>query len=286
MRHRRRQACRTVRTKARSDVWVRPSDRESPTLAAPRCRGPSHAPGVGETWPPGVIMVSGVDPHGGGESAPSFEQDECVAQGEVSSLTDLPLSQGAAFPNGTQSHQWLDRLRRDDAGALEELLDCYWVPLVRYARGLRGARDEGDTAEDAAQEAFVRLWAGRHRWGGEGSATGLLYKIVRNLCLNERRRTANHHRLAPTAWGGVRQATPLDHLEASEVERAVARTLSTMPARRREVFELSRYHGLSYREIANALEISPQTVANQLSAALDELHGGISGHPPRGGGHP
>ena len=234
-------------------------------------------------WPPEAITESRVDPRGGGESAASFEKDGCAAQGEVSSLTDVRSSQGAASPDETQPHRWLDRLREDDAVALEELLERYWVPLVRYSRGLRGARDEGDTAEDAAQEAFVRLWAGRHRWGGEGSAAGLLYRIARNLCLNERRRTANHHRLAPTAWGGGRQATPLDHLEASEVERAVARTLSTMPARRREVFELSRYHGLSYREIANALEISPQTVANQLSAALDELQGGISGHPPRAG---
>lgn len=190
------------------------------------------------------------------------------------------------YEHAARSDRWLDRLRHDDASALEEILERYWIPLVRYARGMQGARDEGDTAEDAAQEAFVRLWVGRHRWSGEGSAGGLLYRIVRNLCLNERRSVANHHRLAPKARGGDRPATPLDHLEASELERAVARTLSTMPARRREVFELSRYHGLSYREIADSLGISPQTVANQLSAALDELQGGISGHPGDAGGHP
>jgi RNA polymerase sigma-70 factor (ECF subfamily) len=58
----------------------------------------------------------------------------------------------------------------------------------------------------------------------------------------------------------------------------VESAITALPERRREIFVLSRYHGLSYREIAEVLEISPQTVANQLSAALATLRESLASH--------
>jgi len=52
---------------------------------------------------------------------------------------------------------------------------------------------------------------------------------------------------------------------------AIERAIAQLPARRREIFLLVRVHGLPYREVAELLEISPQTVANQMSAALAQL---------------
>lgn len=201
-------------------------------------------------------------------------------------MRDTIPSQESTEAGEPLSGCWLERLQQDDAKALEELLESYWAPLVGYARGMWDPRDAGDTAEDIAQEAFVRLWSGRNRWEANSSAPGLLYRIVRNLCLNERRRAANHSRLAPMAQSEERPPTPLDDLEATELERVVAATLKAMPARRREVFDLSRYHGLRYREIADVLEISPQTVANHLSAALHQLQQGLDSLLPHRGRSP
>ncbi|MBM4187186.1 MAG: hypothetical protein FJ206_07720 [Gemmatimonadetes bacterium] len=60
-------------------------------------------------------------------------------------------------------------------------------------------------------------------------------------------------------------------VEASERDRALAAGLAAMPARRREIFELARWDGLARAEIAALLDLSPQTVANQLALALAEL---------------
>ena len=55
----------------------------------------------------------------------------------------------------------LEALRAGDPRALEALLQDVWAPLVRHLTGVTGSRD---TAQDAAQEAFVRLWERRERW--------------------------------------------------------------------------------------------------------------------------
>ena len=63
----------------------------------------------------------------------------------------------------------------------------------------------------------------------------------------------------------------LELVEQAEERAAVERAIAALPPRRREIFILVRVHGLSYGEVAEILQISPQTVANQMSAALTTL---------------
>ena len=144
------------------------------------------------------------------------------------------------------------------------LLQVYWGPLVRYARATLGA-DDG--AEDVVQEAFVALWQRRDPLEPE-RIPPFLYRIVRNRALNERR------------WGRVRElwraSQPADSLaheldDEEAADRRVREAVAKLPRRRREVFELARYHDLSYQQIAFTLSMAPQTVANHMSAALRDL---------------
>jgi RNA polymerase sigma-70 factor (ECF subfamily) len=163
----------------------------------------------------------------------------------------------------------LQRLRRSDEGALEELLQESWVSLNRYLLTILHSEDR---AKDAAQEAFVRLWAGRDRWG-PGSARGLLFRLGRNAALDMTRRAKVRERWAREQAGEVpvAPATPEDELQASEFEDRFRLALQELPPRRREVFELVRLRGLTYAEVAAALEVSQQTVANQMTLAHRDL---------------
>jgi RNA polymerase sigma-70 factor, ECF subfamily len=60
-------------------------------------------------------------------------------------------------------------------------------------------------------------------------------------------------------------------VEENELLRYFERAVSHLPPRRQEIFVLARAHGLSHQEIAEVMKISPQTVANQMSAALADL---------------
>jgi RNA polymerase sigma-70 factor (ECF subfamily) len=172
----------------------------------------------------------------------------------------------------------LERISRGDERALEELLQGSWGDLVRYLLTFLSSTDQ---AKDAAQEAFVRLWAGRDRWR-PGSARGLLFRLGRNAALDQLRKEEVRTRWA---WEKSReepdsQASPEQDLLATEAAERFQEAMAELPPRRREVFHLVRFRGLSYAEAATALEISYQTVANQMTMAhrdLRRLLGGFLG---------
>lgn len=163
----------------------------------------------------------------------------------------------------------IERLRRDDTGALDIVLRRYWASLVAYLLRLLGTRD---TAEDVAQRAFLRIWDRRHEWQLAGSLRGLLFRVAHNLAISEQRsETARHRSAAAFAERAIANPTPHDVLAGDELRGALSRAIEALPERRREVFVLRCIHDLSYKEIAEVMDISPQTVANQLSQALATL---------------
>jgi len=157
---------------------------------------------------------------------------------------------------------------RGDAEALEALMRRYWDPLASLAARIGGALD----AEDIVLDAFVRIWQRGGSWGSVVSVRSLLYRITRNRALNQRRsdlRVARRvEQLSPQAPA---PATPADELEAADLQEAFEAALDRLPARRREVYRLVRFEGLHYREAAEVLGLSPQTTANHLTAALQDL---------------
>jgi len=173
----------------------------------------------------------------------------------------------------------MERLQDGEPSALDELIRRYWHALVAYAARLTPSED---AAEDVVQEAMLRVWKGRREWNPSDRLAGFLYRVTRNLALDETRRRQVRERWTEEEAAREHAAppTPLQMAEHTQVSGAVTRAIEALPPRRREVFVLSRYHGHSYREIAEIMEISPQTVANQMSAALDDLRQQLRSHLP------
>lgn len=167
----------------------------------------------------------------------------------------------------------LQRIRGGDSDALGVMLERYWAPVVRYVASLV---DSSDAAEDVAQDTFIRLWERRDAWSLDGSVRALLYRIARNIGLDERRRRdararADHNAGTPRAY-----AAPDEHVENDELRTAIAVAVESLPERRREAFKLVRYHGLSYREAAAVLDLAPQTIANHVTLALTGLRAALA----------
>jgi RNA polymerase sigma-70 factor (ECF subfamily) len=144
-------------------------------------------------------------------------------------------------------------------------------PLERFAVRLLGG---GGDAQDAVQEAFIRLWSCRERWDVEGSVRGLLFTLTRNAALDELRR----RRRASLAGRGSAELTeprpsptPFEEAWSGELHRMAQEAVSRLPARRQEVFRLVREGGLTYPEVARLLGLSVQTVANHMGLALRDL---------------
>jgi len=162
------------------------------------------------------------------------------------------------------------RVRAGSTAAFEQLLQAYWTSLVRYAaRQL----DDLDAAKDVVQEVFIQVWARRTEWDASGSAKAYLYTMARSLVIDEQRRRRVRLRWADRKRnaGRLDPPTPIQVLGQAELRAAYERAVRGLPPRRREVFTLVHSRGLSHEDVAAAMGISVQTVANQMSMALAQL---------------
>lgn len=171
----------------------------------------------------------------------------------------------------------MDEIRGGSEPALGRLMDLCWPELVRYAASQVG---DVDLARDMAQEAFIQVWERRRGWRPRGSARVYLYRIVRHLVIDEKRRRAVRRRWQDRqgrddAMRGGQAATPADELDAKLLADRFRAAVASLPDRRREVFELVFQRGLSHAEAAAVMNVSAQTVANQMSAALRTVRGAV-----------
>lgn len=175
---------------------------------------------------------------------------------------------------GPDDRELMERLAEGDDDALDLLMGRYWTPLVRYAARILLSEDG---AEDTVQGAFVTVWEERTKWRPVGTPQAYLYRVVRNLALQERRHWDVRERTASeVARRRQPGSTPFETAARVELREALRRAISELAPRRREAFVLVRYHDLSLREVAEVMGISVQTVANHVSLAAADLRHALS----------
>ena len=162
------------------------------------------------------------------------------------------------------------RVQAGDRDAFEVIMQRYWSRTLQYALTL--TRDS-DAAHDTTQEAFLRLWDRRANWVQCGSVRIWLLRTVRNHTISEQRKWKVRSLWAARASSEEARSprTPLQDAETRELRRAINAAVDRLSPRRREAFSLFHLQGLTYREVAEIMEIREQTVANYLQAALADL---------------
>jgi RNA polymerase sigma-70 factor (ECF subfamily) len=139
-------------------------------------------------------------------------------------------------------------------------------------------------AEEIAQDVMLELWRRREHLSSEGTPQAYLFRSMRNRSLNHLRHLKVEKRGEPHAARTGALEPPADRiLVEQEMSEAVRVAIGQLPDRCREVFELSRLHGLKYTEIANVLGVSVKTVEAQMGRALKALRGSLAEWLPKGG---
>lgn len=168
----------------------------------------------------------------------------------------------------------LQRVQEGDGQAFEQLYLHYWEPLYLFAlKRLQCAAD----AKDIVQDIFISLWERREQLAVHTSLAAYLhtavhYKVLARISslLNDKKKAA---RLAPVLLAGFTAAR--DTLHEKEVASAMAGKINLLPEKMRQVYLLSREEKLSLSEIAHQLNLSEQTIKNQLTTALSRLRSGL-----------
>ena len=164
-------------------------------------------------------------------------------------------------------------LRGGDAAAFDVLFRRWSPPLLRYLE--RMVRDLG-TAEELVQEAFFRVHRARDRYRPEAKFSTWLYRIATNLALNELRRP---RRRAPHASADAEGVAPLpavapatdEVVDARRRGERVAAALAELPERQRAALCLAAVEGLSYAEVAEALDVTEKAVKSLVHRARSAL---------------
>ena len=163
-----------------------------------------------------------------------------------------------------------------DETGFSEIYDRYWAVLYRHAYKLL---KEKPTAQDVVQEVFVMLWDKIPNLELQGSLSSYLYTTVRNKILNVIQKEKIHERYI-TSFGHFieRSETVTDHrIREQMLRERIEREVAHLPTKMRHVFELSRTQHLSYKEIAQELNLSDKTVKKQVSNAIKILRLKLSG---------
>lgn len=131
-------------------------------------------------------------------------------------------------------------------------------------------------AEELVQDLFLRLWERRASWEAELPTRSYLYRAARNRAID----FLKHERVVERTARTVTELTlePVQPLEPEDADTdalrdAIQAAVAQLPERTRQVFVLSRGHGLGYAQIADALGISVKTVEAQMARAFRLLRG-------------
>lgn len=163
----------------------------------------------------------------------------------------------------------VERLRQGDTQAFDAIFRTWYGPLVGTAE--RMLRDRA-VAEELVQDVMLELWRRRETLAPGSSPQAYLFQATRNRVLNHLRHLKIAQRSEPEIQSESAPASSADEaVVAQEVSVAVQHAIQSLPDRCREVFELSRVHGLKYSEIASQLGISVKTVEAQMGKALRTL---------------
>ena len=164
------------------------------------------------------------------------------------------------------------RAAEGDRGAWKALYVRHRDRVFRIA--FRFLKEE-PAARDVTQEVFIALFVHATPYRQSGSFPSYLRRVTVNRCLNARASAYETHRAASadTALQDVsdRALDPEARLQHEQAAAAVRAAIAELPPRQRMAVVLSRFEGLSYEEIAAALECSISSVESLLVRARQAL---------------
>jgi RNA polymerase sigma factor (sigma-70 family) len=169
-----------------------------------------------------------------------------------------------------------DRGVAPEAELTQALYQRHATQIFRYCQHQLGSREE---AEDAVQSTFLNAFRGIKRGIVPDNESAWLFAIAQNVCLSRRRSTWRRGRIeSPTDFDVVEELTPAPSRLADEL-LGLQDVLEQMPESQRRAILLREWQGLSYREIAEELQLSQTAVETLIFRARRSLAKGLE-QPP------
>jgi RNA polymerase sigma-70 factor (ECF subfamily) len=162
-----------------------------------------------------------------------------------------------------------EKIAKGDEGAFREIFEQYGPVLYPFVFGI--VKNEA-MARDIIQEVFLRIWLKKGGLSEIENPSSWIYRIASNLALTHFRRQRLETKVLQSIQGQYRDEGDPDPVTESfslkELQELIGKAAALLPSQRQKIFKMSRDQGLSRQEIAGQLNISENTVKNQLRLSL------------------
>ena len=170
----------------------------------------------------------------------------------------------------------IKELKAGDEFSFRQVFDQYHQKLYFFI--LYKTKSEY-IAEEVAQMAFTKLWQCRQTLREEYTISTQLFRIATTILIDFLRKYNNKN--AVTARLDVMEVeegvdSTNEKMSGVELQKKISEAVNDLPPVRKQVFEMSREQGMSYREIAETLSVSSKTVETHIYKALKQIKKHIS----------
>lgn len=175
--------------------------------------------------------------------------------------------------------QDIERLIVGERFAFEKIYDLCSERVYRLAyRFLKDTQQ----SEEIVQETFINLWLNKEKLDPEGNVWLYLYVIAKRLSLNSLRNIAKsqYHTENLLAHFSEAHNNTEEQVFVHDLELLTEKVIDTLPKQQQIIFKLSRIEGYSHKEIADQLNISPNTVKNHIGTALKTIKSRLNDYGP------
>ena len=162
----------------------------------------------------------------------------------------------------------LHQVVNGDRRAFGELYDFYRTPALRFCVTL--LKDEAE-AENVLHEVFLKIWERRAQINPELNFNSYLFTCLRNYAFDHFKRMEKDRRLREAYLLAMTPPVPGEAENKNEQMQLLDKVVADLSERRKKVLLLNVYEGKSYQEIADVMQISKNTVKNQLVKARQIL---------------
>lgn len=160
-------------------------------------------------------------------------------------------------------------VEKDDQRAFEKLYYQLVDKLFYISYHISGCKE---SSEEIVEDIFIKLWNNRQKMPGIKNIEAFLAVSVRNLSLDYWRKQSRkkHVDIQCCEYIGD-DHNPHDDIELQELTVKIEEAIETLPPKCKKIFQLVRIFGLSYKQAAEEMSITPKTVENQLRISVRKI---------------
>ena len=164
----------------------------------------------------------------------------------------------------------IKRIIKGDCSSFEKIYNIYSDRLFYFAQTYLGSKE---ASEETVQDIFVKIWEIRKDLDPEKSFSSFLFTITKNSIFNKLKKRKHEKAYAEHLRNHLETTYNKTEIDVylNETKQIIDNVVSSMPPQRQKIFILSRENGLSYKEIAEQLNIGEKTIETHIRLALKNV---------------